>query len=450
MRSDTRAKWILVSLAATGTLLALQWKHAGRSRPPEPALLESSCPASRCWFAPSVRAIDDLSGDGIPDLVVRTDSHDGSGALQRTVVALHRGTGAGPERDPFWMFEIAGSMGSAVAADLDGDLRRDLVVGARDDRIRIFAGGSGGLASAPTWEIHGPSQRNGSTFGEGIARAGDLDGDGDEDLVVAATHADWQFEDEGAIFVVRGSDSGPTLDSWSVWGGARVAYLGQSLFVADLNGDGHAEILSSVRLLGTGAEIRVYPGTSEDFSKIPQVLRAPTLSAEFAAAAVGDLDNDGRLEVVAFGNDLLDPFLSLHQVDNGLLLPATLQKTWTGRHGGIVFGRALPGPARAFALGVEDVGGREIVRLLVVDSSGFRTASTIAEGGADEKLAAWFVGDLDSDGCEDIAVSRTLKAQRPGRSRLGEWLGIPPATPAYPGFLGGTTRILPSRCVRAP
>ena len=180
------------------------------------------------------------------------------------------------------------------------------------------------------------------------------------------------------------------------------------------------------------------------------MLHAPILSAGFAAAAVGDLDLDGRLEVVASGNDLLDPFLSLHQVDHGLLLPATWQKTWTGRHGGIVFGRALPGPAGAFALGVEDVGGRETVRLLVVDSSGFSTASTIAEGGADEKLAAWFVGDLDSDGCEDIAVSRSLTAHRPGRSRLGEWLGIPQATPAYPGFLGGTTHILPSRCVRAP
>jgi hypothetical protein len=85
-------------------------------------------------------------------------------------------------------------------------------------------------------------------FGDAVAPAGDVDGDGYGDVLVGAPLEDGAFTNEGGAYLFRGSPNGTlTVHSW-LWrpgqadaaGGERVAPAG------DVNKDGYADVLVSV------------------------------------------------------------------------------------------------------------------------------------------------------------------------------------------------------------
>ncbi len=89
------------------------------------------------------------------------------------------------------------------AGDVNGDGFDDLIVGARDDdnngsnsgSARVFSGADGAIL----YTFNGDS--NGDQFGVSVSGAGDVNGDGYDDLFVGATHADNQVSDSGSARV---------------------------------------------------------------------------------------------------------------------------------------------------------------------------------------------------------------------------------------------------------
>ena len=139
-------------------------------------------------------------------------------------------------------------LGSALGAgDLDGDGYPDLVVAgttfcpAAPDAIIVYRGSHDGLSQTPTQVITGPAAAD---FGHAVA-VGDVDGDGLADVIVGAPHDRVDGVRAGAIYVYRGSPTGLSTTPTRTANPRvrRGADFGVSVAViGDMDGDGIAEL----------------------------------------------------------------------------------------------------------------------------------------------------------------------------------------------------------------
>lgn len=112
-----------------------------------------------------------------------------------------------------------------------------------EGRVFVFHGSPAGFPESPSWSVEANQAH--ARLGTSAASAGDVNGDGFPDLVVGAMVADRHFPDEGFAGVFYGSKKGlPSEPNWTREGAQRTAYLGQSVAGAgDVNGDGFADVL---------------------------------------------------------------------------------------------------------------------------------------------------------------------------------------------------------------
>ena len=120
-----------------------------------------------------------------------------------------------------WSTSGTGSFGGSVAsADVNGDGRSDLIVGAYttknlvgDEVGAVFAyyGSPTGVPTAPDWSVEGADI--GGWFGISVSSAGDVNGDGWDDVIIGASEV-------GKVFVFYGSPNGlPSTPSWEAESG---------------------------------------------------------------------------------------------------------------------------------------------------------------------------------------------------------------------------------------
>jgi hypothetical protein len=172
----------------------------------------------------------------------------------------------------------AGRVRQLVAADLDGDCRRDVVV--VSDGAPLSAWRDAGDGSfTPLDTIGAP--------GISSAAAGDVDGDGTVDLVAVGGKEAHVWLNDGAGHF---RESAAALDVAP--SDAPVVALG------DLDGDGNLDLVVGQGST-TAAVARVYlndKGGSGHFTYTPAAL--PPKPARATALALGDVDDDGDLDVV--------------------------------------------------------------------------------------------------------------------------------------------------------
>ena len=384
--------------------------------------------------------------------------------------------------------EAAGDMfGSAVAGggDLDGDGVPDLLVGAArfgdDDRGRayVFLGSDLDPLSPPTVEsawlvIDGELEDD--LAGLSVAWAGDLDGDGLEDLIVGAGGVDDNGPGAGKLGIFLGSTvSGGGAFTMAdadgtILGSVNPATVFPDRVVApgDIDGDGVSDILaipSQWGFSGTG-RVFVFSG-AEALGPDPQTLGDALASVSgdyaddcFAFTPLGDLDGDWLVDfAVGCGQDAgLDD-------DDGVGYALVFLGSTVLAGGGLSVDQAhavIQGTAPLGYLGSElgagDWDGDGLQDLVVGSQSGgggLFSGSTLSAGGSLDLSDAvflldppvvtpTFLGELDGEPGGEIAVTADA-----GGSQL--WIYSPGLTPpstvapadAIAHFIGGIGEVAP-------
>ena len=220
----------------------------------------------------------DLDGDGCADLV----SSDSTHARQHIFYGEPgRWTGTLTARDADAVIEVEGFDYSAYGTklgDADGDGLDDLAIGWNDDYAVDIVYGSrprwSGIVTAPERLRIFAADGHG-TIGVPSVRAGDIDGDGRAEIVIASpqygmgAHGDYNLG--GAVFALRGTEFRRTGEHQlvdddvlvagspahqrslgaAISGGRTGVQLGSALSMAgDVDGDGNLDILTSARGAG--------------------------------------------------------------------------------------------------------------------------------------------------------------------------------------------------------
>ena len=224
--------------------------------------------------------VGDFNLDGRPDVAIGAPFDDAGGAgVDRGRVYVYPGPLSssniilsGEEDGATFGFSVA-SVG-----DFNGDGRPDLAVGAPlndgdgdsadsgDNRGRVFVFLGGPTFPAGVITLTGTVA--GGQFGFSVARAGDVDGNGSDDLLVGAPFEPGAGTERGRAHLFLGSGSPSTTPALTFTGSEDFGHFGFSVSTAGLlNNDSFFDwMIGAPTVTATGAELCSMPRTSIAFS----------------------------------------------------------------------------------------------------------------------------------------------------------------------------------------
>ena len=282
-------------------------------------------------FGTSVAGAGDVNGDGYADVIVGAPSYTSDPVNQsgEGAVFVFYGSPSGLSATPDWMVEsnqADAAFGTSVstAGDVNGDGFDDVIVGApgfsngqdNEGAAFVYYGSATGLSPSQNKVVM--SNQSASNFGWSVATAGDVDGDGYSEVIVGAPDYDNGQENEGAVFVYRGSAAGlDTTLKWTAELDQANAVFGTSVATAgDVNGDGYADVIIGAPGYTNdhskeGAAF-VYHGSKENgLSTVPSSPAGPIPNPDWrvesdqenaglgwSVATAGDVNKDGYAEVI--------------------------------------------------------------------------------------------------------------------------------------------------------
>jgi len=286
---------VLVSLPCS--TLAQRTEGAGESV--QAFVVRTEEPGSA--FGHAATGVGDVDGDGFDDVVVGAP---GFGPTDEGRVYLYRG-GSPMNRTPAWTFsggldEAGLGRSLAGAGDVNGDGYADVIVGAPGTdgvgmaagAAHLFLGSPVGLSAAPDWTVLGAE--SGAYLGQSVSGAGDIDGDGFDDVIVGAPEYGTTYG-AGRTLVFRGGPGGLGTVPWQEVVGAPWDALGRKVSgVGDVDADGYDDLL-----ILENYSPRLYRGSPSGLvaSGAPGASVCIWGSA-YDGAPAGDLNGDGRADVV--------------------------------------------------------------------------------------------------------------------------------------------------------
>ena len=279
----------------------------------------------------SVGTAGDVNGDGYSDVIVGAHDYDddGSDAVGR-IYAYYGGPG-GLSTTADWI--VQGDQGSSyfgnsvgTAGDVNGDGYSDVIAGAHyynsglgwgQGRATVYYGSASGLNPTANWTV--VSDQSPGYFGWAVGTAGDVNGDGYSEVIVAAYGYTNGQTNEGRVFVYHGSATGlSTAADWWAESDQDSAWFGTSVRTAgDVNGDGYSDVMVGAPLYDNGetdeGRAYVYHGSASGLSaSATWTAEGDQNDASFgrSVGTAGDVNGDGYSDVIvgasSFTNGQMD------------------------------------------------------------------------------------------------------------------------------------------------
>jgi FG-GAP-like repeat len=387
--------------------------------------------ASSAPFIPSSVVVGDFNGDGFQDLLVL-----GRGSVG-VAVLLGKGNGTFQQSAAFLLGPMGSTAGAAV--DVNGDGKLDFAALSEGPGLIyvVLGAGDGTFHTASNTTVPPSLSVSFSVL------AGDFDGDGKADLIVANS-----MNSTGNLYFLRGSGDGtflaPVIIAHPVFpvGGHPCVNCSQLLAAGDLNSDGKLDLVMAIPGNNT---MGVLLGNGDGTFQALVEYAAGTVG--ITSVGIGDFNADGKPDVVAVDNngglflfigngDGTFGFAQASSIHTGAYFLAVGDINKDGNmdvavagaavtillgngHGGFQAGvdTALASPANGIALGdLNHTGNLDVVVAIPNPASGpapspLNTVAVLLDGGSPTyyPVGVTPVGvtlrDLNSDGSMDIVTS---------------------------------------------
>jgi len=276
--------------------------------------------------------------------------------------------------------------------------------------------------------------QGGAGTGRAVTFAGDVNGDGYDDVLVGVPFYDGVFSDQGRARLYYGTATSLLSDYWSInyEGDQLNAYFGYSVAAAgDVNNDGFDDVIVGAYAHDAGGaldsdrgRVYLYLGASDGLSTTP----AATLDGQidggyfgYSVAGAGDVNNDGYADVVvgAYGSDTAYVYLGTSGGSGVAITPVqTLVAAQIGSH----FGVSVAGAGDVNGDGFSDVivGAEWYSNGEANEGSAAIYYGTNTASGSITPTSSWLVesdqagafmgssvaniGDVNGNGVNDVAV----------------------------------------------
>jgi hypothetical protein len=266
------------------------------------------------YFGNSVSSAGDVNGDGYDDVIVSAHRRNaGLGDNQGSVYIFYGGSSMDNSPDVTMNGVAAGDrFGNSVssAGDVNNDGYDDVVVGAylrnaglgaNQGSAYIFYGGSS-MDNSPDVTMDGEAA--GDYFGQSVSQAGDVNGDGYDDVIVGAYYQG--ATDVGRAYIFYGGSSMDNNADVTFTGEAASDRFGCSASSAgDVNNDGFSDVI--VGAWGHNAGLGAFQGSAYIFYGGPSMDNVVDVTMNGVAAedlfgwsvsSAGDINNDGFSDVI--------------------------------------------------------------------------------------------------------------------------------------------------------